>query len=339
MKNRMKDILVLCDGEEEYAGLMTDYLKMNKELPWEIHTYTAIDALVQKEKKTEIAILLVSESAYREEMKSLKPKRLVILNESGVVKEDGICNINKYQQADMVLKSLLEVYTDIANGQLPRLVAGYKTKIIGIYSPVRRCLQTTFSLTLGQMLAEEGRTLYLNFEHYAGIPELLPEVQTRDMADLLYFLNAERGKFQLRMQAMVRRMGQLDYIPPMKSGQNLLSITVTEWLRLLQNITELEEYEYIVLDLSESMQGLFDILRVCTGVFTLIQEDRVAQCKLAQYEQVLKLYEYEDVLHKSHRCKLPQISKIPGEVEQYTRGELAKYVRKQLWELQKEGRV
>lgn len=335
MKSMTKDILVLCDTEEEYARLMTDFLKTHKELPWEIHTYTAVGALFQEERKTEIAMLVVAESAYTEEMKALQPKRMVILNESGMMKWEEVQNINKYQQADNVLKNLLEIYMDIAGGQLPRLGVGNNTKFIGIYSPVRRCLQTSFALTMSQMLAEENRTLYLNFEHYAGITELLPDMQTRDMADLLYFLNAEKDKFRLRMQTMIQKKGKLDYIPPMKSGQNLLTVTMTEWIQLLQKISELGDYEYVVLDLSESMQGLFDILRSCTKVFTLTQEDRIAQSKLMQYEQVLALYEYEDVLSKTCKCRVPKIRRLPQELTQYTKGELAEYVRRQLQEIRR----
>lgn len=333
MKNKTKDILVLCDTEEEYATLMTDFLKSHKELPWEIHTYTAVDVLLQEEQKTEISMLVVAESVYMEEMKTLHPCCTVILNESGMIKWDQLQNINKYQQADHVLRGLLELYAEIADRQLPKLTGELHTKFIGIYSPVRRCLQTSFALTMSQMLAAEARTLYLNFEHYAGITELLPDRQTRDMADLLYFLNADQEKFRLRMQTMIQQKGRLDYIPPMKSGQNLLTVTVGEWMQLLQKIVELAEYEYVILDLSESMQGLFDILRLCTKVFTLTREDPIAQSKLIQYEQILALYEYEDVLHKTCKCNIPQIHRIPRELEQYTKGDLADYVRKQLQEL------
>ncbi len=335
MKKGLKDVLVLCDGEEEYAGLMSDFLKMHRELPWEIHTYTAVNTLLEKENKEDIAMLVVAESVFREEIKALPFKRLIILNESGIVREQNFLNINKYQQAHNVLKKLLEVYADIAKVKLPRLTEEYMTKVIGVYSPVRRCYQTTFALTMSQLLAEEKRTLYLSFEHYAGNSELLLDIQTKDLADLLYFLNADKDKFGLRMQSMVQQKGKLDYIPPMRSGQNLLSITVEEWMRLLQNIIELQKYEYIVLDLSESIQGLFDILRFCTKVFTLIKEDTIARCKLVQYEQVLELYEYEDVLQKTCKCNFPQISNVPKEIEQYTKGEFAGYVRKQLRELQK----
>ena len=36
-------IIVLYDREEEYARLFSEYLKRQKELPWEIHTYTGIE--------------------------------------------------------------------------------------------------------------------------------------------------------------------------------------------------------------------------------------------------------------------------------------------------------
>ncbi len=332
MRRNMKDVLVLCDTEEEYARLMTDYMRLRGDLPWEVHTYTSVQTLFAEE-KGDIFLMVVAESAYVEEMNSLQSHCTVILNESGMVKWDRLENINKYQQADNVLRRLLEIYADIANRQLPNLAGEVATKFIGIYSPVRRCLQTSFALTMAQMLAEDSRTLYLNFEHYAGITELLPDMQTRDMADLLYFLNADGDKFRLRMQTMIQHKGSLDYIPPMKSGQNLLTVTVEEWMGLMQKLTELGKYEYVILDLSESMQGLFDILRVCTKVFTLTRDDHIARSKLTQYEQVLALYEYEDVLRKTSKCQVPQIRRLPRDLEQYTKGELGDYVRRQLREL------
>ncbi len=328
--DKRKHIMVLCDTEEEYAQLMTEFLRKHKELPWEIHTYTDTDELMKEECSEDLAMLVIAESTYTEQIKTLQSKRTVILNESGVVKWNDVCNINKYQQADNVLQQLLEIYMEIAGEQLPRLQKDYKTKFIGLYSPVRRCMQTSFALTMSQMLAQQHPTLYLNFEHYVGFGELLPDMQTRDMADLLYFLTAQEDKFPLRLRAMIQHKGSLDYIPPMKAGQNLLSVTAAEWLTLLRKIAELGEYEYVILDLSESMQGLFDILRMCIRVFTLMKDDSVAQVKMLQYEQVLSLYEYEDVLQKTSKCNLPRIRKVPEELQQYTRGDLAEYVKSEL---------
>ena len=333
MRERSKDILILCDTEEEYAGLLTDYLRGRKDLPWEIRTYTMVDLLLQEERQGQVSMLVVAEGAYSEELQVLQPLRTIILNESGVVKWGQHYQINKYQQADRVLKELLEIYMEIAANGLPNLCCKSNTRFIGMYSPVKRCLQTSVAMTMSQMLAEEHRTLYLNFEHYAGITELLPEVQSRDMADLLYFLNVEQGKFRLRMQTIVQKKGRLDYVPPMRCGQNLLTVTAAEWMQFIQKLAELGEYEYVILDLSDSIQGLFDILRNCCRVFTLTGEDRIARSKLLQYEQLLSLYEYEDVWQKTCRSAPPHIRRLPEEPEQYVRGELAEFVRKQLKEI------
>lgn len=333
MREKAKKVMVLCDAEEEYAQQMTEFLRKHKSLPWELHTYTSVEGLLREEKGT-VGMLVVAESAYCEEIWALMPERLVILGESGVARWENLTYIDKYQEAEEVLKCLLGIYMEIADVQLPRLPRSGKTVFIGNYSPVRRCMQTSFALAMSQMLALEHPTLYLNFEHYAGTAELLPDMQTLDMADLLYFLNADKDKFRLRMQTMLKRKGSLDYIPPMKAGQNLLSVTAEEWTGLLQKIEEMGEYEYVILDLSESMQGLFEILRMCTRVFTLTREDRLAKSKLMQYEQMLALYEYGDVLDKTRRLDLSHIRRLPEELEQLTKGDLADLVRKLLRELQ-----
>lgn len=329
--------MALCDTEKEYAQLMTEFLKKDRELPWEIHTYTSVQELI-KEEKSVPELLVVSESAYREALEAGKDSqnmdrlrngealRTIVLSESGVMRWENVLYVDKYQQAEAVLGELLRIYTEIADTRLPKLKKTGSITFIGNYSPVRRSLQTSFALTMGQILAREHPTLYLNFEHYAGLGELRPEIQSSDLADLLYFLHGDGEKFRLRLQSICKRVGGLDYIPPMKSGQNLLTITEAEWLELFQRIEDMGEYEYVILDLSESMQGLFEILRMCRVVFTITKEDRLARSKLLQYEQLLSLYEYEDVLAKTRRLKLPHIKRLPEELEQLTRGDLAALV-------------
>lgn len=336
MKDNVRKSIVLCDTEEEYAQLMTEYMKKRKNLPWELRTYTNVQDMLAMEKEA-VEMLVVAESAYSPELEALSPKRMVVLNESGVMKWENLFYVDKYQEAEEIVKQLLGIYMEVADTQLPLLRTNRKTVFIGNYSPVRRCMQTSFAITMGLLLAESHSTLYLNFEHYAGNGELVPDMQSLDMADLLYFLNAQQDKFRLRLQTILKHKGRLDYIPPMKSGQNLLTVTAGEWMELLRKLEELEEYDYVILDLGESMQGLFEILRVCSRVYTLTMEDRIARGKLAQYEQILALYEYGDVLGKTKRLSLAHIRKLPEELEQLTKGDMAELVRGLIRELEEQG--
>ncbi|WP_300567818.1 hypothetical protein [uncultured Acetatifactor sp.] len=336
MREKACKVMALCDTEEEYAQLMTEFMRKQKNLPWELHTYTNVDTLLGTE-QSGLAMLVVAESAFRQELRGLAPGCLVVLGESGVMRWEDISYVDKYQEAEEVFRQLLGVYMEIADIQLPFLRTNRKTVFIGNYSPVHRCMQTSFAITMSLMLAKKHSTLYLNFEHYAGISELLPDMQTLDLADLLYFLNAQKDKFRLRLQTILKHKGALAYVPPVKSGQNLITVTPQEWLGLLERIEELEEYEYVVLDLGESMQGLFEILRMCRHVYTLTREDRIARGKLLQYEQVLALYEYGDVLGKTKRLSLSHIQKLPEELEQLTKGDLADLVKGLLGDLEEGG--
>jgi hypothetical protein len=335
LKNK---ILALCDGEAYYAQHMSQYLKSHKEIPWEICTFTSQESLLGALSEMEPEVLVVSENVCTEEILHIQPARTIVLNESGILRGSAVRNVDKFQRADLVYQELLSIYMEWGENEqisllLPATVTQKDMVLIGLYSPVHRCLQTSFGLVLGQMLAGKHKTLYLNFEHYAGIGELLPNLRTRDLSDLLYFLSADKEKFLLWMEIIHKKIGNLDVIPPVKAGEQLIQVTKEEWMEFLTRIFELGQYQYIILDLSESVQGLMDILRLCKTVFTLTKEDHMSRSKLDQYEQVLSLYEYEDVLQKTRKCSLPVFRRLPDQMEQLTKGELADYVREIMEEL------
>ena len=113
------------------------------------------------------------------------------------------------------------------------------------------------------------------------------------------------------------------------SGLELEMTGVGREYVLREQINEISKrYDYIILDLSESIQGTFEILCMCDRIYTIIREDERARAKLAQYEELLRAYEYEEVLEKTRKELLPQFEHLPERIEQYTVGELARYIRK-----------
>ena len=123
-------------------------------------------------------------------------------------------------------------------------------------------------------------------------------------------------------------MNGLDYIPPVVSYQQLGGITGEQWIQLFREIEKISEYEYLILDLSEQVQGLFDVLRECCNIFTIVREDGIAEAKMRQYEALIQSMNYEDIVVKTKKWKLPVFRRIPPGIEQLTRGEIAAYVTK-----------
>ena len=329
----MKDLtLLLCDREEDYAQMLAEYLLKQKGIQWKVCVYTSAEELLRQEKtraKTGGDIVLLAESAWEDRLSLLSGVCMVILDECS---QEGLAeypHISKYQSADRVTGQLLELYAQqegkVAWGR--RVCGG--TRVIGFYSPVHRCLQTTMAGALSQALAERGRTLYLNLE-YLGENS---EAGDHDLADLLYFLKQDGEVFRLRLESMLRRIGTLDYIPAMKAGDNLSRITSQEWLRLLERLEKECGYEYVVLDLSESVQGLLEILRYCTRVLTISRKEPMARAKERRYRQQLELYHYEDILEKTRFIGLPQLPVVPGSFGEEGTGALTCYIQELVEEL------
>ena len=315
-----RKVLILCDPEADYAFRMCDYMRREKFFPWTVKVYTQVAGLYEIHEQS-IDMLVVSESVYEEKLQLLGADKTVVLQESGMVKSEKVNSVDKYQSAGKVIQCLMELggiswmQTSCTEG----------AKLIGLYSPVRRSLQTSFGLCLGRLLSGKGKTLYLSFEVYPGVEEL--QGDGKDLSSLLYYLEDDLH-FAAKAANVIRKSENLDYVPAMINGQNLLTVSSEEWKGLFYKLQHYLGYEYIVLDLSESVQGLFDILRMCVRVYAMAKEDPVAKRKMDRYEQLLSAMEYEDVRKKLNICSLPLFRNIPTSMEAASKGELADYVRK-----------
>lgn len=277
--------------------------------------------------QNEVTVLLVSQPLYERYGGEWEAGRRIILSE-GRDGPPGEQWIDKYQSVEAVVRKVLELASDA--GLLPPAArAGGREgmKLIGVYSPVGRCLQTTFSFTLGQLLARKHRVLYLNFECFSGFGKMLRKEFQADLSDLIYFLHNRDGRFPYRLESMTQKLNGLDYIPPAFSCLDLQRVEKEEWLALLDELGQSGLYEYVILDLSEVINGLFDILKLCSRVYTIVRDDGFAAAKQEQYEALLTCLDHEDILENTKKCRLPLFRQLPQGLEGLTRGELADLVR------------
>lgn len=326
----IKKVLALCDGEEDYLCHMADYLERKEMLPFAVHAFTDTEQLRKfaEEEENKIEILLIAESAYKAGDEDYPAVQVIVLNESGSQVGEKVENISKYQSTENIYRAVMSNYSGSGREIARRISTGHQMKIIGNYTPVGRCMQTTFALSMGQILAKKHKTLYLNFETCSGLGYLLNRDFSADITDVLYYLNGEREKLAYRLGGMVQNLNGLDYIPPVAAYEDLREISAEQWIDLFREIERSMDYEYLILDLSEAVGGLFQILRECFRVFTIVREDGFAEAKLRQYEAMLQAGDYEDVAAKTKKRNLPVFHKIPAGLDQLTHGDAAAYIRK-----------
>ena len=334
-----KNILAICDEEQDYASHFLDYLSRNggrESFPFEVRVFTERESWEHFLKQNSVSVLLVSQPFYERYAEGWEAGQVIVLAE-GEEGPPGELWIEKYQSVEAVVRRVLELSAE--RGLLPpaaRMGERQGMKLIGIYSPVGRCLQTTFSFTLGQLLARKNKVLYLNFECFSGLGKMLRQEFQADLSDLIYFLHNGDGRFPYRLEGMTQKVNGLDYIPPAFSCLDLQRVEKEEWMALLDELGQSGLYDYVILDLSEVVNGLFDILKRCFRVYTIVREDGFAAAKQAHYEELLTCLNHEDILENTRKCRLPLFRQLPQDLENLTRGELAELVQKLIAEDLKE---
>lgn len=327
-----KSILAVFDLEEEYAVSLMDFLNLKPTVPFEVQAFTQVKKLIDYAKTNKIDVLLIAETAIFDGIEDLGAEEIFVLSEdANAVDELGHRSIYKYQPTENILREVMCYYAEVSTviKNKSSAVSNSMVEIIGVYSPVKRTLKTSFALTLGQLLSKKKRTLYINLEEYAGFNTLLRATYMTDMSDLMYYISQNKQNFIWKLASMVQSIGGLDYIPPALSTLDIKNIRKDQWMSFFEELKKCN-YEVIVLDLGEAVDGIFDILRMCSKIYTPTRDDGVSYAKMEQYEALLRIMEYEDVMEKTRKLSFSYFKGIEYGPEQLVFSELGKYVQKLL---------
>lgn len=327
----MNHILAVCDAEEMYASRLADYLNLKEGFPFQVRYFSTIEKLLQFTKQQTVEAVLVCEK-YEKELAAIQTEMSAItLSEKAIIDKRTRKAVCKYQSCEVLMKEVLQILArECEEGS--HILRNVPLRIIGLYSPVKRTRQTTFGLTMGQLLAKKGRVLYINMEGFSGLNSMLKRNFQRDLSDLLYYMHNGKQGLAYILGSMVENINGMDLLPPMLCQMDLISIEAKEWLQLFYEIESHTEYEYLILDLSDSIQGLFEILRQCFVIYTMTESDGFAMAKIDQYEQMIKQCCYEDILTKTNKCELPKFSYLPAQLDRLTVSELASVVKEKIKE-------
>ena len=162
---------------------------------------------------------------------------------------------------------------------------------------MHRSGETSYGLKLGQELAVSENVLYLNMEIYGGIGGYFPE-EGHTLADVLYYSRQESGNIGLILTTLVKHMGGLDYLLPVRVSEDVKAVEVREWISVIRQIAEQSIYDVIILDIDEGLREVYELLRVCTEIHVLTARDTMAKAKLLQMEEEMHLLGYDDLKKK-----------------------------------------
>lgn len=294
--------LLICDKDFSYANMLCENIMQRSELAFRVCVCTKVESVLKFAEQREIHVLIVNEDFLPLNWDRKKAKQVFVLtNELNL---EGIQNeyqLYKYQSADRIIADMLEVLYEKTNDSVIKSIRKGTQTLLAVYSPIHRIGKTTFAIELGKEYAKTKKTLYINMEEYADIGERFVFSESRNLGDLLYYMRQEEKNLAMRMSSMVVAWEGLDYIPPMLRNMDMKEIEFEEWKNLFETLLQETNYEMIVLDLCDSVQGLFDILDICDKVYMPILEDAISDSKVRSYERQLGELKREAIMKKTRK--------------------------------------
>lgn len=315
----------LYDSETPYITKLGGYLSINNSFPFVVKVCITRQELMERVNADVPKLLLIAEADY-ESLGECRCEDVVLLSEKKTGNYEGRRFINKYQSGERIVKDILS-YIAESDSMSSIITRKCNMKVLSFYTPIKRSLSTTMCIAMGQLLSKRTKVLYINFECFSGLDRLLNCEFQKNIGDLLVYLDNQNQKLGMALSGIVETRDGLDILPSFNNQMDLINIKDEMWIKLIETIERETDYEYLLLDLSDSVQGLFDILKLSDRVITSVDNDEVAIFKLTQYEDCLRLAGYEDVLEKTKKCNVPHQHRRNGEISFLGFGELGEYVK------------
>lgn len=363
----MEKLLVVCDSDKKYCEKLSAYFRKRKECFLNVISFTNIELMVEKLNKKEVEILVISEKILEEysscikcnsekerieisenvdgEKNELLVNKMIILSENRESLQSKLNNalekagdykiekkkmsvaeecVYKYQSASGILYHILSEYDydNLSNW------SSSEARIIGVYSPIKRSLKTSFAYTLSQILNEEENVLYMNLEGCSGLNMMLGFEDEKNLSDLLFDYSIYREEYPKRFHKFIKNVDGIGIIPPVETVSELQCIKKEEWLSLFRRLKYIDSYKTIVIDIGDNVGGIIDILRICDVIYMPSRNDYISNAKMKTFETGLLKYDEGEVLYdKIKKIDFPHFKNLSEDLSSLKYGELGSYVR------------
>ncbi len=331
-----REILVIYDEDEEYIKSFSEYVNNMSNAAFSVAGFTNLDSLLQFVNERRPSLILVSEKLLCEEIIELNIQIMLLSDDGRETNKYEFSEVWKYQPGDNIIREVSSYIAecDSFNSDGRVFVNNTGVKIIAVYSPVRRCGSTSFAISLGQILSESKKVLYLNFEEFSGLRSIVKGEYMSDISDVMYYYIQGNTNMAMRFKAAIHSLQKMDYIPPMIFTEDIRNIDMNTWCSFIRNIPQWSDYDVIVLDIGPMFQNVFEIMSICDRVYVPYVDDSISRVKLEEFKLYLQSTLYGDNLDKMN-IFVNQFSSSKKEFDlmEICYGQYREFVKKIAWDV------
>lgn len=317
--------LAILDSDIDYLHHLSEYLRARDDFPYDIVVFNNMDSLHQYTHNY-IDILITSTISDYTENKNIG--NVFYLSEEPVDSYKDFLCIYKYQSADMILRILMEHCQNRSGNVAPN----HHCSVIGIYSPVNRCGKTSLAMSLGYILSEHSSTLLISFDLHSFLHTFVDTTSHRDISDLLFYYREDPENLKNKLLTLTYKFYELSFLCPPSTPCHIKDIDSNVWYELLDTVSKLGLYKYIILDFSALPTPCEEIFVLCDKIFVPYFNDYTSSSKIDSFFDYLSCsYNLDKTSFNKVQLPMPDIlADKPSFVNWITAGELVSFSRKLL---------
>ena len=317
----MNQILALLEQDPSYCERFLKYASSRTECPFTVYTFQTVTELQRFAHQNDIDLLLSdAQAAGEEELEKLPVHTRVELTEEPMgekqtlagARSDAPHKIYKYQSGEKILHELVSSY-QLSKKAEPKNRQGL-ARLYLVYSPIGRSGKTCFAESLTKTLQKDMRALYISLEEVSARADASMQNGSGSLSDALYFYKKERLDAE-RLRAMISRADGMDFIPPVRSPEDIATLRDAELPQFIQTLRTAVDYDAIILDTDSILSRVEGTLPQADWIFMPVTDQPAHYRKLSALEHYLT--------GSPHRAALDRIVKLIVPLEQHGYSEAA----------------
>lgn len=303
-----KGIIAIYEEDIVYANRLMDFLNEKEEFLLEAMVFSKKESLQRYLQEHQIDILLLGEFMDRSNLREEHISYKIVLCEGILVKEEETETvINKYQSAECIMREILALYVskETVTASYRYLPQYRNCELISIYSPCGGCGKTTMALSMAHILGRSKRVLYINLENFPGVIFGTSPGVISGFSELIYYLKQRKSNLAMKLQALVRKEGNIDLLQPAEHYNDLYAIEVQDIQLFIEELYGATVYDVVIFDIGFISDAILELLEASHTVYMPLYENESAREKEERFFQFLREEGREYIQDKCKKLKFP----------------------------------
>ena len=277
------NICVIYDSDENYAKRLMSIINDDNEIPYNAQVFTKEKELDSYLHEKKADVLMISEEAYAYDAGRTGSKTVVLCEEDDDAQEinsrekEELIGVCKYQPSYQLLHTVMRY------DRKDRIKRSGMLKAIGVYG-FNNTKRILLSLALARVLSESGNTLFISFEVFSCLGNILKSESTENLSDALYAFRQNHNQFHKNIVNAINHCDRLDYIPEADCAEDIADIKPEEICTFVQGIGREMGYSYIVIDIGDCIRMPWDVLGCCDKCYMTLGDDYIENCRIKNLE-------------------------------------------------------